>query len=79
MNTNTAETQSAISSDIITITPVNSKAERRQFARMTIDLYKDDPAFVQPLDFELLARLNPEANPLLKNNDHQLWLSLIHI
>ncbi len=75
MNTNTAETQSAISSDIITITPVNSKAERRQFARMTIDLYKDDPAFVQPLDFELLARLNPEANPLLKNNDHQLWLA----
>jgi len=55
------------------IIPVETVAQRRTFARMTIDLYKDDPHFIQPLDFEIMERLNPEKNPLLKHAQHQLW------
>ncbi len=57
----------------LTLHPVTDLDERRNFVRMTIDLYKDDKTFVQPLDFEILARLDPKANPLLKENEHQLW------
>ncbi|MEL7016257.1 MAG: dATP pyrophosphohydrolase [Pseudomonadota bacterium] len=60
---------------MLTIDPVTTPKERRAFARMTVDLYKDDPNFVQPLDYEFLARLNPQSNPLLANSPHQLWLA----
>jgi len=59
----------------VNIIPVKTEADRRAFVRMTVDLYKDDPAFVQPLDYEILARLNPKSNPLLANSPHQLWLA----
>lgn len=59
----------------IQLLPVKTDADRRAFVRMTIDLYKDDHAFVQPLDYEILARLNPKSNPLLASSAHQLWLA----
>jgi len=58
----------------LTLVPVNSLAQRREFVRMTAKLYEHDRAFVQPLDYEILARLNDKTNPLLSDNDYQLWL-----
>lgn len=66
--------QTAGDTNTLSLIEVNTKSERQDFVRMTIDLYNDDKSFVQPLDFEILARLDPEANPLLKDNDHQLWV-----
>ena len=62
-------------SDTIKIIPVTNDLERKKFVRMTIDLYQGDKNFVQPLDFELLARLDPQKSPLLRDAPHQLWLA----
>ncbi len=60
--------------DDLVLKPVHTPQERKIFVRMMLDVYRDDKSFVQPLDYEVLARLHPEKNPLLKDNEHQLWL-----
>jgi len=59
----------------LTIKPVNDKTVLRRFIRMTLDVYKDDPFFVQPREFEVSSRLDANANPLLKRCKHQLWIA----
>ncbi|WP_425410438.1 dATP pyrophosphohydrolase [Hyphococcus sp.] len=59
----------------IEIRPANSSAERRTFIRLAKDIYKDDPNFIAPLEFEIGARLNPAKNPTIKHCDHQLWIA----
>lgn len=58
----------------LTLSPVSTPAERKRFIRMTLELYHDDPAHVQPLDYEAMARLDPAKSPLLHDADHQLWV-----
>ena len=60
--------------DGLSLSQVHSVQDRRRFVRMTLPLYEGDSAFVQPLDYEILARLNTKSNPLLADNDHQLWI-----
>ena len=44
--------------------PVETAAERKTFIKLPLDLYANDPHYIQPLEYELGARLD---------------LSLIHI
>lgn len=59
----------------IEIRQVVSSAERKQFIRFPNTLFRDDPAYVAPLEFELEARLDPAKNPGLKNSQSALWLA----
>ncbi|MEM9015280.1 MAG: hypothetical protein AAGB02_09275 [Pseudomonadota bacterium] len=59
----------------IDIKPVRTADERKTFIRVTNDIYKDDPHFVAPLEFELSPRIDPDKNPLLKSARHQLWVA----
>ena len=57
------------------IRPVTTAADRKVFIRLPNALYRDDPNYVAPLEFELGARLNPTKNPGLKDSPHQLWVA----
>ena len=62
-------------SQSIEIRPVETAADRKAFIRVANRLYADDPNFVAPLEFELLARLDAKKNPGLKDSPHQLWIA----
>lgn len=59
----------------IEIRPVEGPKDRTAFIRAGSIPYKDDPAYVTPLEFEVRQRLDPKANPALKNAPHQLWIA----
>ncbi len=59
----------------VEIRPVLGAAGRRAFIQAGHVPYKDDPAFVPPLMFEVNARLDPAANPALKGAESQLWIA----
>ncbi|MEO1241412.1 MAG: hypothetical protein AAFX54_05840 [Pseudomonadota bacterium] len=59
----------------IDIRPVATPDERKTFMRLAGTLYRNDPNFVAPLEFELAARLDPAKNPGLKDSPHQLWVA----
>lgn len=54
---------------------VETAADRRAFIDAGAVPYADDPAYVRPLDFELGQRLDPKANPALKDAPHRLWIA----
>ncbi|MEQ1929734.1 MAG: hypothetical protein ABL957_04270 [Parvularculaceae bacterium] len=54
---------------------IATPAERREFIRAGLVPYTNDPVHVAPLEFEVGARLNPKANPALKDAPHQLWVA----
>ena len=57
------------------IRPVSSDADRKVFIRVPNELYRDDPNYVAPLEFEIGARLDQTKNPGLKDSPHQLWVA----
>lgn len=59
----------------IDIRPVETDADRKAFLRMPAPLYRDDPNYVAPLEFELAARIDAARNPGLKISPHCLWLA----
>lgn len=59
----------------ITIEPVSGPKGRRDFIRAGKVAYAGDPAYVAPLEFEVGARLDPDANPALKGADVQLFIA----
>ena len=59
----------------ITVEPVSGPAGRKAFIAAGKIPYKDDPNFVAPLEFEVEARLNPDANPALKGAEVQLFIA----
>jgi GNAT superfamily N-acetyltransferase len=59
----------------IEISAVSTPAERRAFIRAGAVPYADDPNYVAPLEFEVGSRLNPNANPALKDAPHQLFIA----
>ncbi len=59
----------------IEIRPVANDADRKVFIRVPNEIYRDDPNYVAPLEFELGARLDPAKNPGLKDSPHQLWVA----
>lgn len=54
---------------------VDGSKDRTAFIRTGSVPYEDDPAYVTPLEFEIRQRLDPGANPTLKNAPHQLWIA----
>jgi hypothetical protein len=58
----------------IDIRPVQSPADRKAFIRLSAGIYKGDPNFIAPLEFEIGARLDPNKNPAIKNSPHKLWI-----
>lgn len=59
----------------VTIVPVAGKAGRKAFIAAAKPAYVGDPAYVAPLDYEVGARLDPDANPALKGADVQLFIA----
>ncbi|NWG71859.1 MAG: hypothetical protein HXY23_09675 [Parvularculaceae bacterium] len=59
----------------VVLRAVSSPAERRAFIRAGSVPYANDPNYVAPLEFEVGARLDPKANPALKDAPHQLWIA----
>lgn len=59
----------------IDIRPVETSEGRREFIRLTHTIYRDDPNYVAPLEFEIGPRIDPEKNPGLKDAPHKLWIA----
>ncbi|MDZ7629399.1 MAG: hypothetical protein U5J99_13445 [Parvularculaceae bacterium] len=59
----------------ITVEPVSGVQGRRSFIRAGKVAYAGDPHYIAPLEFEVAARLDPDANPALKGADVQLFLA----
>lgn len=59
----------------IQIEPVDGPAGRKAFIRAGKGPYIGDPHYIAPLEFEVDARLNPKANPGLKDAPHQMWIA----
>ena len=63
------------SSSPVEIRPVETAKDRSTFIRVAPPLYKDDPNYIAPLEFELMERLNPAKNPTLSVSPHGLWVA----
>ncbi len=59
----------------IEIRAARTAAEHKTFIRLANRLYRDDPNYVAPLEFELRARLDATKNPSLKGSPHELWVA----
>ncbi len=59
----------------ITIRPVVTKADRKQFVVFAWEVYKDDPARVPPLKDEVHGLIDPKKNPWFGHAKAQLWLA----
>jgi hypothetical protein len=59
----------------ITIETVSGQKGRRDFIRAGKVAYAGDPAYVAPLEFEVGARLDPDANPALKGAEVALFIA----
>lgn len=59
----------------VEIRPVETKQDRLEFIRLALNIYRDDPNFVAPLEFEIGARIDPGKNPGLKTSPHKLWIA----
>jgi len=59
----------------ITIEAVSGAKGRRDFIRAGKVAYQGDPHYIAPLEYEVGARLDPDANPALKGADVQLFIA----
>ena len=65
----------AIHRTAITVLPVSSKNEMKQFVKFRIDLYKDSPFAVPPLYMDELATLDPQKNPAFEFCEAQCFMA----
>jgi hypothetical protein len=59
----------------VTIRPVVTKADRKQFVDLAWEVYKDDPVWVPPLKDEVHGLIDPKKNPWFGHARAQLWLA----
>ena len=59
----------------VTIRPVVTKADSKQFVNLAWDVYKDDPAWVPPLKDEVHGLIDPKKNPWFEHARAMLWLA----
>jgi hypothetical protein len=64
-----------MNSNSVTIRPVVSKADRKQFVDFAWTVYADDPAWVPPLKDEVHGLLDPKKNPWFEHARAELWLA----
>ena len=62
--------------NMISITPVISKQELREFIMLPYRLYKDDPNWVPPLISEQWKFFSPKKNPYYKHSEVMLFLAV---
>ncbi|MGV1681996.1 N-acetyltransferase [Sphingopyxis sp. NJF-3] len=59
----------------ITIIPVQTKADKREFVELAFRLNRGDPAWVPPLKGEVYGLLTPGRNPWFEHGKAQLFLA----
>lgn len=59
----------------LTIEPVRSGKQRRQFIRMAWDIYADDPAWVPPLIHDMKVALDPKRHPFHEHAEVESFLA----
>ncbi|KTE28163.1 MULTISPECIES: hypothetical protein [unclassified Sphingopyxis] len=59
----------------ITLHPVKTKADRREFVELAYRLNRGDPAWVPPLKGEVYGLLTPGKNPWFEHGKAQLFIS----
>ncbi len=57
------------------IRPVRSRKERKAFLELPHLLYRDDPAWIAPLDMEQSDLLNPKKNPWFQHAEAELFVA----
>jgi hypothetical protein len=60
----------------ISIVPVQTARQRRQFVELPYSMYAGDPMFVPPLRRDEYRRLDPRHNPMFEHASIQLWLAM---
>ena len=58
------------------ITPVVGAALDRLFITMAVPLYREDPHYIQPLDADVAAVFDPQANPRFQHGNCARWVLL---
>jgi hypothetical protein len=53
---------------------VKTDADRRAFLQVAVDIYKDDPQWIRPLDKDIEAVFDPKQNKLFKKGECTRWL-----
>jgi GNAT superfamily N-acetyltransferase len=56
------------------IIPVNDKSTAKQFLQVPVDIYKDDPNFIRPLDKDIGFVFNPKKNKYFQSGELQRWI-----
>src|SRR5947207_15518383 len=64
-----------MSSAPISIRPVKSKKDQKDFVDFAWEAYKDDPAWIPPLKDEVHGLITPGKNPWFEHARAQLWLA----
>ncbi len=64
-----------MSSASVTIRPVVTKKDKKQFVDLAWEVYKDDPAWVPPLKDEVHGLITPGKNPWFEHARAQFWLA----
>jgi len=64
-----------MTSDSLTIRPVESKSDRKAFVDLAWEVYKSDPYWVPPLKDEVHGLLDPKKNPWFGHGRAELWLA----
>jgi hypothetical protein len=64
-----------MSSAPVTIRPVVTKKDKKQFVDFAWEVYKDDPHWVPPLKDEVHGLITPGKNPWFEHAKAQLWLA----
>ena len=59
----------------LTISPVETKADRKRFVNFAWDVYKNDPAWIPPLKDEVDGLLDPKKNPWFGHGRAALFLA----
>jgi hypothetical protein len=64
-----------MSSAPVTIRPLVTKKDKKQFVDFAWEVYKDDPHWVPPLKDEVHGLITPGKNPWFEHGKAQLWLA----
>lgn len=59
----------------LSVTPVNSRGDRRAFIQFPYDLYRDSPVWVPPLRMDVAKLINPKKNPFFEHGRMGLFLA----
>lgn len=59
----------------VTIRPVVTRQDRKDFVDFAWDVYKKDPAWVPPLKDEVMGLITPGKNPWFEHAKAQLWVA----